>query len=179
MRGPSVRPDDREWLRPLIAEAIAEADQRHDSESYKAAQIAAALIEEHAGRGVRAAQRVLAVCALEGLRQLVVAQMNEDRGTVSVASTGQIVALPARAGVRRKRKGGQRARHFQRPLWADLDWDEYLAYLAEQERNADAVQQRLDALREIARLRALYPNTRTVREACELHGIDPRDVQAI
>ncbi len=173
-RGPTLLPDDRDLVIPHIDTAIAEADLWHGAESVKAAQVAYVAVEKLAAAGEDWAERIVKACAIEGFRLLVINRQSEDRGTIRLSHNGIIISMPTRVGVQRKATRRAGSKRYQRPLWWDLEWDEFDTYLRSREIARDLDSQEIAALREVQRLHALHPNAKTVAEACAAAGTSPR-----
>lgn len=168
-------PDDRTWVEHAIDRLVDELDGRQNGHGLKelARDRLVADLRRQAENGDKQAERMLDALTLDGAWARIEARL--AIGRCLIAWNGDLVSVPERIGVRRRDRDGLKAKHYQQPLWWECSWAEYMDWLATRRGQFNQQGKQLAVMEVIARLREIYPDTKTPGEACERAGLDPRD----
>jgi len=173
--------DDRDFIERLIDNAVQSAKSVETTElTISIASDLETLCkagDPHSRRQSRRAQNSL---IRDGLRARVETRLKADRASIKIRRSGRIVSLPARLGISTiEEEDGTRRRTFQQHLWWELSWPQFDELIATMRARGASINREAEALMEVHALRAMYPDTKTVGEACERAGIDPRVFQIL
>jgi hypothetical protein len=138
------------------------------------------LMEARAVSGDPLADALCERCEREGWRIYVKPAIDvlEEQTLVYVDNTGKVVGMPASAGVRERdvTTGEETGRWVRVPLIRGRTWDQFEEMMAERLRQHSILHDQILAFQEIWRLRVRYPESAGPQEACDMAGLDWREI---
>ncbi len=121
------------------------------------------------------AENILKDWEFDGAEKQAKRILKRDKSHVKL-TTGNVVVVPTRLGVRAVDSAGVRQTWFQQPLWWEMPWARFAEMVAVLESQRARLSTEITAFSQVYKYRALYPDSKTPLEACERAGVDPQRI---
>ena len=167
-----LTPDEADLATQAMQNIIAEMD---DAPSARAVERAYwSELEAAISSGDCSIEPIQRVFGEHGATEFAKQVLKDDRYTIRISETGEVVSLPARFGIRRRGPDGELGKVYQQCLWATMPWSEFHAFVLSLTSQRDRLSTEIRAFHEIAQLEDRCPGSMSPQDACERLGIDPR-----